>query len=163
MTPEAIITHLKQLVETSKNGELGYTTAAEHVNNTQLQSIFREYAKQRARFIQQLQAEITRLGGTAEVSGSITAALHRSWIDVKSALSGGDGRAIVAACESGEAAAEATYEKTLDMDISGETRSLIEQQFHKIQEAHRHMLNLKETAAHTGSFPKSEVGGGFKG
>ena len=159
MTPEVIITHLKQLVETSKNGELGYTTAAEHVNNTQLQSIFREYARQRARFIQQLQSEIVRLGGTAEASGSITAALHRSWIDVKSALSGGDGSAIIAACESGEASAQTTYEKALDLAISGETRSLIEQQLRKIQEAHRHMLSLKETGLHAGSFPKSEVGG----
>jgi uncharacterized protein (TIGR02284 family) len=159
VTPEAIITHLKQLVETSKNGELGYSTAAEHVNNTQLQTIFREYARQRVRFIQQLQSEIARLGGTAEASGSITAALHRSWIDVKSALSGGDGSAIVAACETGEVAAQATYEKVLDMALSGETRSLIEQQLRKIQEARRHMLNLKETGLHAGSFPKSEVRG----
>jgi uncharacterized protein (TIGR02284 family) len=159
VTPEAIITHLKQLVETSKNGELGYTTAAEHVNNTQLQTIFREYARQRARFIQQLQSEITRVGGTAEGSGSITAALHRSWIDVKSALSGGDGSAIVAACATGEAAAQATYEKVLDMHLSGETRLLIEQQLRKIQEAHRHMLSLKEAGLHAGSFPKSEMRG----
>ena len=99
MTLEDTIGHINQLIATSKDGELGYRTAAEHVHNTQLRTVFSDYARQRAQFALQLQGEVERLGGTAQDSGSITAALHRGWIDVKSALSGGDGSAIVAACD----------------------------------------------------------------
>lgn len=159
MTTEDTIAHLNQLIEASKNGELGYTTAAEHVNNTQLKSVFQEYARQRARFVQQLQIEAARLGGAAVVSSSFPAALHRGWIDVKSALSGGDGSALVNACETGEAAALAAYQRALDLDISGEIRTLIDQQYRKIQEAHNHLLHLKEAGA-TQSYPKTEVGKG---
>jgi uncharacterized protein (TIGR02284 family) len=160
VTPEDTIGQLNRLIETSKDGELGYSTAAEHVHNTQLQTIFQDYAKQRAHFALQLQAEVERLGGTAGESGSITAALHRGWIDVKSAFSGGDGSAIVAACETGEDAAVAAYERVLNMDISGQTRIMVEMQFHKVQEAHQHMLRLKEAHSSTVNQPKTEVSKG---
>jgi uncharacterized protein (TIGR02284 family) len=159
VTPEDTISHLNQLIETSKNGELGYKTAAEHVNNTQLKTVFQEYAKQRAQFVQQLQTEVGRIGGSPAASGSLTAALHRGWIDVKSALSGGDGSALVAACETGEAAAVATYERALDMDIAGDTRTIVDQQLQRIREAHKHMLRLKETGSKA-EYPKTEVGKG---
>jgi uncharacterized protein (TIGR02284 family) len=149
VTPEDTIGCLNQLIETSKDGELGYRTAAEYVRNTQLQTIFQDYSRQRARFIQQLQAEVERLGGTPATSGSLTAALHRGWIDVKSALSGGDGSAIVAACETGEDAAVASYQGVLDTNISGETRSIVERQFHQVEEAHHHMRRLKESRTTT--------------
>ena len=104
MTLEETIGLLNQLIETSKDGELGYRTAAEHVHNTQLQTIFRDYPNS-VPVRTATEGEMERLGGTAEDSGSISAALHRGWIDVKSALSGGDGSAIVAACETGDDAA----------------------------------------------------------
>ncbi len=110
--------------------------------------------------MQQLQIEVARIGGAAASSGTLTAALHRGWIDVKSALSGGDGSALVAACETGEAAAEATYERALDMDISGDTRTIIDQQLQRIREAHKHMLRLKETGGKTVEYPKTQVGKG---
>ena len=161
MTSEDTIRLINQLIETSLDGELGYRTAAEHVHNVQLQSVFTDYAKQRALFAHQLQAEVERLGGSAASSGSLTAALHRGWIDVKAALSRGDGGAIVAACETGEEAAAAAYQGVLDMDISGQTRSLIERQFRQVQEAHHHMSRLMETHG-TVAYPKTETGkGGF--
>ena len=145
MTTEDTIAHLNRLIETSKDGELGYRTAAQHVRNTQLQTVFGDYEKQRAYFARQLQAEVERLGGDAGTSGSLSAAIHRGWIDVKSALSGGQGGAIVAACEAGEEAAVAAYEKVLDMDISGEIRTLVSNQHHQIREAYEHMKRLKQS------------------
>ena len=159
MTTEDTIGLINQLIETSKDGELGYRTASQHVHNTQLKTVFSDYAEQRGHFAHQLQAEAERLGGTAAVSGSITAALHRSWIDVKAAFSGGDGSAIVAACETGEDAAEAAYQRVLDMDISGQTRILIERQHRHVQEAHNHMRRLKASNS-TGEYPKTQASEG---
>lgn len=144
MTQQETIGLIDELIETNKDGELGYRTAALHVHNTQLQSVFTDYAKQRAQFAHQLRAEIERLGGTPADSGSFAAALYRGWIDVKTALSGGDGSSLIAACEAGDEAAVASYQRVIAQDISGQTRTIIERQFRQVQEAHNHMCRLKE-------------------
>jgi uncharacterized protein (TIGR02284 family) len=157
VTIEDTIAHLNRLIATSREGEQGYRTAASHVRSTQLHSIFEDYEKQRAHFARQLQDEVERLGGDAHASGSVAPAIYRGWIDVKSALAGGAGGAIVAACEAGEEAAVAAYERVLDMDISGETRSLVSRQYQHVKDAHQHMLRLKASTPATGEHQKKEV------
>src|SRR5271169_6497355 len=102
MTTEDTIEHLNGLTETCKDGELGYRTAAANARNTQLESVFTDYSKQRGHFARALQGEVERLGGTSTDSGTPTATVFRGWIHLKSALSGNDGGAIIAACETGE-------------------------------------------------------------
>ncbi len=43
------------------HGQLGYQTAAEHVDDSHLATIFADYAKQRAAFVEELTAEVRRL------------------------------------------------------------------------------------------------------
>ena len=111
---EDITRELNQLTETCKDGELGYRTAAESVHNSELASVFSEYSKQRGRFVAALQREVERLGGTADESGTLGASVFRGWIHLKAALTGGDGGAIVAACESGEEVAVGAYEMVVN-------------------------------------------------
>ncbi len=148
MTNEDTILQLNHLTETCKDGELGYRTAAESVHNTELASVFSDYSKQRGQFARALQSEVERMGGTAAESGTLGATMFRGWINLKSALSGGDGGAIVAACESGEEVAVGAFELVANMDITGPARLLVEKQARQIGEAHAHMLRLKvETSA----------------
>jgi uncharacterized protein (TIGR02284 family) len=144
MTPEQTILQLNGLIETCKDGELGYRTAAEAVQNTQLETVFADYSKQRAQFARQLQAEVERMGGTPADSGTLTGTFYRGWMDVKSAFTGGDGAAIIASCETGEDAAAAAFEAVFDMDVSGQPKVLVEAQWNKIKEAHARMLRLKQ-------------------
>ncbi|MDQ6665615.1 MAG: PA2169 family four-helix-bundle protein [Acidobacteriota bacterium] len=146
---------MNKLIATSKNGELGYHAAAADVHNTQLETVFNDYAKQRAGFARQLQAEVERLGGTSTDSGTLGAAVHRGWMDLKSAISGGDGAAIVAACETGEDHAAAEFERVVNLDISGQTRTLVEKQWQKIKEAHAHLLRLKDETRRA-DYPKTD-------
>lgn len=147
MTNEETIRHLNDLIEVARDGETGYQTAAAHVSDSHFQTVFADYAKQRAGFVRDLQAEVKRLGGTPEESGTFTAAVHRGWLDVKSVLTGGDAASLVAACETGEDSAKAAYERVVNLDISGEPRALIEKQWKQIQEAHGRMVNLKQEHA----------------
>ena len=147
LTVEETIDHLNHLIGVARNGEEGYRNAAAHVNDDHFQTVFAEYAKQRAGFVHDLQAEVTRLGGDPSESGTLGAAVHRGWLDVKAALTGGDAAAVIAACETGEDSAQADYERVVNLDISGETRSMIEKQWNKIKEAHQRLLNLKREPA----------------
>jgi uncharacterized protein (TIGR02284 family) len=128
MTKEETIDLLNELIHVCKDGEHGYRTAAEDVRNSQLQSVFGEYAKQRGSCARQLQAEVERLGGVGADSGTFTAAVHRGWIDLKAALSGGDGGAIIAACETGEDYTLAAFERVVNAGITGESLSIVEKQ-----------------------------------
>ena len=155
MTKDETIDDLNQLIHVCKDGEQGYNTAAGQVSNSQMETVFSEYAKERGQFARQLQTEVERLGGTPADSGTLTAAMHRGWIDLKSALSGGDAGAIVAACETGEDAAQAAFERVVDSDVTGETRSLVEKQF-RIEEAHKRLVRLKHEIAGGSEFQKNE-------
>lgn len=147
LTPEETIDHLNGLIEVARDGEHGYRTAAADVHNTELKSIFEEYAEQRGKFVRELTAEVERLGGSPAETGTITAAVHRGWIGLKAALSGGGVHAIVAACETGEDSAKAAFERVVNLEIPGATRAIVEKQWHKIQEAHKRMLHLKDHVA----------------
>jgi uncharacterized protein (TIGR02284 family) len=147
VTTEETLQILNDLTETCKDGELGYRTAAENVNNTQMETILSDYSKQRAGFARQLQAEVARLGGTPTDAGTLSATVFRGWIHLKAALSGGDVGAIIAACESGEESAVGAFEIAKDADLTGLTRSIVEKQFSQIKAAHAHIMKIQEDAS----------------
>jgi len=134
---------------------MGYRTAAQNVRNTQVESIFSDYSKQRAGFARQLQAEVERLGGKPIDSGTLSATIFRGWIHLKAALSGGDAGAIIAACEAGEESAMGAFEIAKNTDITGPIRSLVEKQDGQIKAALAHMVRLKAEASHS-DFQKND-------
>jgi uncharacterized protein (TIGR02284 family) len=113
-TKEAVKT-LEGLISILEDGKLGYTNAAEHVENPAMKTEFLEFARERALFIVELQDEINKLGKSADTSGEgPLGALHRTWIDIKSSFTGGDTEAIINACVTGEEAAIEKYKKALE-------------------------------------------------
>jgi uncharacterized protein (TIGR02284 family) len=97
-----VIATLNGLIETCKDGEKGFRTAAEGLTNGDLATLFLNYSEQRASFAAELQAEVRRLGGAAEEGGSAIGAVHRGWIDIKSVVAGKDEAAVIAEAERGE-------------------------------------------------------------
>ena len=143
MTKEDTIALLNRLIETCRNGELGYAEAAKHVEDSRLQTVLQDYSKERAGFVKALQAEVRKLGGTPAESGTLGAALHRGWLEFKAVATLGDGGAILSACETGEDSAWTHYKEAVDSDVSGESRSLIEKQWGKVKEAIAHLQHLQ--------------------
>jgi uncharacterized protein (TIGR02284 family) len=156
VTREETIVELNGLIQTCRDGELGYGAAATDVRNTELETVFTRYAKQRGQFAKALQAEVKRLGGAAEDSGSGGGTLLRGWMDLKSSLTRGSGAAIIATCETGEEVAVAAFDWVVNLDISGQTRSLVEKQGKSIKEAHARLLRLKAEDSDGARFQKSD-------
>ncbi len=147
---------LNDLIRTCKEGEEGYRTAADDVQNSELETMFRGYAKQRANFVRELEVEVERLGGKPYESDGLGAALHRGWMNLKASLSGGDAGAIIAACESGEDSALAIYDRAARTDVTGKTRTLIDKQFQQVKEVHTRLHRLKEEIKDGTAFPTNE-------
>ncbi len=112
-----IVSTLDGLIAILEDGKLGYTNAAEHVENSAIKSDFIQYARERALFIVELQDEINRLGKSTDTAGGgVLGTLHRAWIDFKSTFTSGDTEAIVNACITGEEAAIEKYEEALNKE-----------------------------------------------
>jgi len=138
-------TVLNNLIETLKDGQEGFKQAAEAVSDPKLKSLFRDYSDQRSRFATVLQSEARRQGETEpETTSSAAGALHRGWINLKSAITGGDEHAILAECERGEDSAVEEYKKAMDDALSPAARELVSLQFPEIKAAHDRIRTLRD-------------------
>jgi uncharacterized protein (TIGR02284 family) len=136
---------IDNLIETLKDGQEGFKQAAEGVSDQKLKSLFRDYSQQRSRFATALQSEARLHGETdPETSSSATGALHRGWINIKSAITGGDEHAILAECERGEDSAVEEYKKALEDGLSPSARELVSRQFAEIKAAHDRIKGLRD-------------------
>lgn len=136
MSNDDVISTLNGLIETCKDGQEGFKQAAEGVENSQLKSLFYSYGQQRSQFAGELQALVREFGGDPENSGSFTGALHRGWINIKSAVTGQDEGAILNEAERGEDAAKSAYKDALEQALPANVYSVVQNQYTAILEAH---------------------------
>ncbi|SMD16911.1 ferritin-like domain-containing protein [Pedobacter nyackensis] len=114
-TNQEIISDLKGLVDIVNDGKEGYTSACEATDSGELKDLFLKYSIQRADYAMELKAHIAQHGGDYDnEEGGILGALHRTWIDIKQALSSKEDPAILGAIETAEKAAIEKYDKVLE-------------------------------------------------
>jgi len=134
---------IDDLIETLKDGQQGFREAAESVKDPQLKSLFHDYAQQRARFLVELRSKAQNPDEREpNVSGSAAGALHRGWINLKSALSRGDDHAILAECERGEDSAVKEYQKA--DGLSAPVREIVSRQYTEIKATHDRIRDLRD-------------------
>ena len=144
MKQEETSSVLNDLIETLRDGQEGFKQAAEAVRDPQLKSLFVEYSQQRSRFATDLQSQVQSLGKEPETNSSAAGALHRGWINLKSAVMGGNDHAILAECERGEDSAVEEYKKALDDDLPSSLHELVSRQYTDIKASHDRIRNLRD-------------------
>ena len=135
---------LNDLVETSNDGEKGFRTAAEHTQNAELKSIFSQRAADCSRGAAELQQLVTKMGGKPEQGGSMVGAMHRGWVDLKSAVTKRDDLAILEECERGEDVAKAKYRKALEEALPEDVRSVVQRQCDGAMHNHDQIRDLRD-------------------
>ena len=145
-TNDDVISTLNNLIETCKDGQDGFKTAAEGVQNSNLKSSFYEFGQQRARYVGELQTLVRELGGDPETTGSTSATLHRGWINIKSLVTGQDDEAILNEAERGEDVAKDQYKKALEMSLPANVTTVIQKQYQEVQAAHDKVKALRDSA-----------------
>ncbi|HEV7858790.1 MAG TPA: PA2169 family four-helix-bundle protein [Pyrinomonadaceae bacterium] len=141
-----VISTLNNLIETCKDGQYGFQTAAEGVKNSELKTLFGTYSQQRAKFAGELQNEVLRLGGDPEKTGSTAATFHRGWINIKSAVTGEDEHAVIAECERGEDSAVRNYEEAFKGTLPADIEIIVRRQFTEIKGAHDRIRSLEKAS-----------------
>lgn len=139
-----VFSTLNDLIETLKDGENGFKAAADAIDEPDLKSLFMQYSNQRARYISELETFATQFGGKVDESGSIAGALHRGWMNLKSALSSKDVQAILNECERGEDNAVKEFSEALHEELPASVKAVISDQYGEIKSVHDNVKRMRD-------------------
>jgi uncharacterized protein (TIGR02284 family) len=121
----------KDLVETLKDGERGFASAAEKLRDSdraEWATTLQRLSEQRAGFRSEIVAMGHEYGDDVDESGSVAATVHRGWISLKDALTGDDAGSVLGAAVTGEDHAVSEYEKAEKADLSAGFRAVVARQ-----------------------------------
>jgi uncharacterized protein (TIGR02284 family) len=139
---------LENLVLINNERHEGFQQAAEDIEDSDLKSLFTTYATQSRQFGGELRSYIDMDEDAPDRDEtSFASKLHRTWIDIKSAVSGRNRKAILASCEFGEDFALNAYKEALN-DVStypAELQSIIQKQKASIQESHDRIKMMRDS------------------
>ncbi len=154
-TNESLIEVLNDLVKINNDRVTGYEKASDEATDSDidLKGMFSKMANDSRDNINELTELIEKWGGIVATDTTVPGKIYRAWMDVKSAFTGSDRKAILSSCEYGEDAAQKAYETALnsDAEIDAESRQLIMSQKSSLKESHdliKKYRDLHELAAH---------------
>jgi uncharacterized protein (TIGR02284 family) len=146
------ISTLNTLIATTIDSINGYEDSAQNIDNERFREIFRQRANERQQVVEQLRAEVRRLGGNPEDDGSFLGKAHQRFEDLKAAITGRDEKAIINEVERGEDYLKGKFEAALNSDeLTGESRSVVERCYQSVRSGHDQMSSLKhgmESSSH---------------
>lgn len=138
------ISRLNKLISTTIDSAEGYEEAAKHSDSDRFTGMFRELAAERQAVLVTLRKEVTRLGGEPEDDGTMLADAHRVFVNLKSAVTGQDEKAIIDEVERGEDHIKGEFETAMqDEEASPEVRNVIRECYTSIKRGHDQMRDLK--------------------
>ncbi|PKV50212.1 uncharacterized protein (TIGR02284 family) [Aquimarina sp. MAR_2010_214] len=130
---EEVGNKLNNLLEKTYDAEKGFKKASENVNHSSLKNYFNQKAQQRYDFGHELKTEIKSFGQEIEKGGSITGNLHRTWMDIKSLVSGDNEEAMLEEAIRGEEASIKEYNEVLsETSLPPSTQVVLTTQKNKI-------------------------------
>lgn len=144
MEQTSAVSVLNDVLQTLRDGEEGFRTAAGAVKDGHVRALFEQYSRQRGEMARELEQEVGQLGGTAGTGGSVSGSLHRGWINLKGAIGALDDKSIISEAERGEDVAKAVYAKALKEDLPAGARRLLESQAEIVRLAHDEVRTLEK-------------------
>jgi len=140
------IATLNSLTTTTIDSCDGYERAAEDASAGRFREMFRECARERRAAVSDLQQTVRSLGGTPVDDGSLMANIHRRWLDLKNALSGGGDKAIIDEVERGEDYIKGKYEEALgDSELSPTALEAVDAAYCSVRAGHDRVRDLKHS------------------
>jgi uncharacterized protein (TIGR02284 family) len=141
------VKQLNHLLEIVRDGEKGYAESAEGVKQEEFAAIFMKHSEERKKYAAELEQAISKLTGATPgegpMQGSVTGATHRGWINLKTALSTNDRKAVLNEVIRGEEAAIKTYDETLqNTKLPDDVRKIVQRQADGVRAAYQHMQEL---------------------
>ena len=146
MDRNGIVLVLNDLIETCKDGEQGFKACAADLeeSDVHIKALFLERAQGCTAAAAELQELVRVYGGVPAKSSTATGALHRHWLDIKSAVLGKNSEAVLNECERGEDVAVRSYRKALEKELPEDVRNVVERQYQGVLQNHDRIKSLRE-------------------
>jgi len=125
---EKLAGDINGIIEYLYDSENGFKESAHLIENEKLKMLFNDLCQQRATFATELRQLVETLGCKPATSGSIIAAAHRAFLDLKSLITKGDTQAVCKEVNRGETALLEHYNKTLEVNISESVQQVLQKQ-----------------------------------
>jgi uncharacterized protein (TIGR02284 family) len=139
---EETLSTLQNLIQRNIDSRDGFNEAAQNMDNLTIESLFRELAAQRSEQASEL-GSLVALNRTAPQSrGSMAAAAHRAWMDLRSAMGGGT-MAMVQEAERGENMLKTAYESALVACAGSPVSEMLNRHYLAIKTACERLCDLK--------------------
>ncbi|GGB76960.1 ferritin-like domain-containing protein [Dyadobacter sediminis] len=139
---------INNLIEINNDRVAGFEKVIADIDdeNIDLKSLFQEFAQQSRKNSQELSAIVGSVE-ELETGNSVSGALHRAWIDVKSLFGGSDRASILSEAERGEDAIKKAYQEALSSgELLPDVTSTVSKQAHEINSAHDKIKALRDIA-----------------
>lgn len=138
------ISTLNTLIATTIDSITGYENSAKNIHDERLREVFRSRADERQKVVEELRAEVRRLGGDPEEGGSFLGKAHQRFEDLKAAITGRDEKAIINEVERGEDYLKEKWQAALQSgNLHGETHDLVERLYQSVKQGHDQISQLK--------------------
>ena len=143
-------TAITDLIVINNDRYEGYKTASAETKENDLKELFNKYSIQSNGFAGELRRFVPvdeDQPKRDETKG--TGKLYRAWMDLKSAVTSHNRKAILSSCEFGEDAAKNHYENALKNlnEIPSEALEIVRQQKEELQKAHNRIKALRDSIA----------------
>lgn len=147
MDRDDVISTLNDLIETARDGEEGFRTSAENAKSPELKAFFQQGAQRCSSAVQELQMQVSSLGGSPAERGTVAGAMHRGWVNLKSALSMDDDKAILNEVERGEDHACEVYRDAMQKDLPPDLKMLVTRMYDGTRQNHDKVKMLRDQYA----------------
>ena len=141
---ESTISGLQKLIRYNIDSFEGFRDAADEVKDEAVATLFRELAAERSLLAKELQNHVEISGEDSEDDGSMLAAVHRTWLKVRSLINGGDAVPILCEAEKGEDCIKAAYEDVLKDTAGSAVNDVLTQQYAKVKAGHDRVRDLRD-------------------
>lgn len=138
---------LQDLLTLNIDSRDGFREAAEKIDDVSIGSLCQAMAAQRQTQADELAQLLEVRAERVERDGSISAAVHRIWMDIREALSTDNTHAILAEAERGEDHIKEAYENALKEIPSGSVRDLLMRHYSQVTAAHDRIRMLRDEFA----------------
>jgi len=144
MEREKVIEHVNYLIQTSKDSEEGFKSAAENVVDAPTSALFEELSDQRAHFSRELQEVVRQFGGDPEDSGTLSGTLRRGWMNFRTVIATDDKTTVLNECEKAEDMVLDAYEDAMKSRLPEAVSDVVSRQYHDIKAAHDRVRALRD-------------------
>jgi uncharacterized protein (TIGR02284 family) len=140
-----LVETLKEVGKIIRDSEEGYRHSANDIDDWQLRSMFLELARVRGEQGDEVDRLLQRFGGEAvPKGGSASGTLHRTFVDLKAAITGHNRQAVIGEVVRGESYAESVFDKALRADLPADVRQVIQRHHNSVRDSRDRVRRMQQ-------------------